>query len=183
MKRLRPTDENRFLEETLGHADLVYALARRLVPRGEDAADLVQETYLRAYAAWGRRRPDDVAAWLATICLNAGRDDLRRRGRRPTVLLGTNTPEQRAETDTAEEAIGRATAATVHAALQSLPDAQRVAITLMDLCGFAAAEVARITGSPRGTVLARVHRGRKLLASLLDAQTFSTDETADDPRS
>jgi len=58
----------------------------------------------------------------------------------------------------------------VHAALLDLPEAQRIAITLMDLCGFTAKQVAAITGAPRGTVLARVHRGRKLLAlSLLDA--------------
>ena len=52
----------------------------------------------------------------------------------------------------------------IKAALWALPDAQRIAITLMDLCGFTAAQVAAITGAPRGTVLARVHRGRKTLA-------------------
>ncbi len=52
----------------------------------------------------------------------------------------------------------------ITAALRALPDVQRIAITLMDVCGFTAAQVAAITGAPRGTVLARVHRGRKTLA-------------------
>jgi RNA polymerase sigma-70 factor, ECF subfamily len=58
----------------------------------------------------------------------------------------------------------------VHRALWQLPSPQREAITLMDLCGFTAAEVAAMTGAPRGTILARVHRGRKRLAALLQRQ-------------
>jgi RNA polymerase sigma-70 factor (ECF subfamily) len=58
----------------------------------------------------------------------------------------------------------------VHRALWQLPAPQREAITLMDLCGFTAAEVATMTGTPRGTILARVHRGHKRLAALLQRQ-------------
>ena len=71
--------------------------------------------------------------------------------------------------DTAVEAIGRVRAQSVHDALWSLPEPQRIAITMMDLAGFTAREVAELTGSPRGTVLARVHRGRKALALGLTA--------------
>jgi RNA polymerase sigma-70 factor (ECF subfamily) len=69
--------------------------------------------------------------------------------------------------------------------LWTLPQAQRVAITLMDLCGFTAAQVARITGAPRGTVLARVHRGRKALARSLsdDHDALDPGEVCDEPRS
>jgi DNA-directed RNA polymerase specialized sigma24 family protein len=80
--RGRADDHEDFLRATLRHADLLHTLALRLAPHPADA-DIVQETYLRAYAAWRRRRPDDVGAWLATICLNTGRDERRRPLRRP----------------------------------------------------------------------------------------------------
>src|SRR5712692_3192210 len=64
--------------------DLVYNIARRMVPRREDAEDLVQETYLAAFRAWqDHRRPRKVEPWLATICLNLGRSGYRHRARRP----------------------------------------------------------------------------------------------------
>jgi RNA polymerase sigma-70 factor, ECF subfamily len=72
--------------------------------------------------------------------------------------------------DVEAEAIDRVERAQVERALWALPEAQRVAIALMDLGGFTAAEVAQITGSPRGTVLARVHRGRKALARLVQEE-------------
>ncbi len=67
----------------------------------------------------------------------------------------------------AEDAIGALTAALVRRALATLSEEQRVAVTLVDLCGFTSAEAAGILGCPRGTVLSRVHRGRKALARLL----------------
>src|SRR5260370_7533134 len=84
--RGQPGDHEDFLQATLRHDDLLHTLALRLAPHPADAADIVQDTYLRAYAAWHRRRPDDVGAWLATICLNAGRDE-RPRHARPTAAL------------------------------------------------------------------------------------------------
>ena len=80
--RGRASDHEDFLRATLGHADLLHTLALRLAPHPADAADIVQDTYLRAFAAWHRQRPDDVGAWLATICLNVGRDEWRRHARR-----------------------------------------------------------------------------------------------------
>src|SRR5436189_5712220 len=73
-----------FLSSTMGAMDLVHNIARRMVPSMEDAQDLVQETYLAAYAAWAKgRRPDRVEPWLATICLNLARSSYRRRSHRP----------------------------------------------------------------------------------------------------
>jgi len=155
------------LHATLRHADLLHTLALRLAPHPAEAVDIVQETYLRAFAAWQRRRPDDVGAWLATICLNVGRDERRRHARRSAVVSVGSVPDLPDRADTAEAALERVGASRVRAALSTLPDGQRIAITLMDLCGFTAAQVAAITGAPRGTVLARVHRGRKALALLL----------------
>jgi len=130
----------------------------------------VQETYLRAWQAWtSGRLPRRVEPWLATICLNVGRDWVRRsRSRREEHL-----PEAWEATDGANvelEAIERVRRAQLDRALWALPSEQRVAITLMDLGGFTAAEVAAMTGSPRGTVLARVHRGRKALTRLVQQQ-------------
>jgi RNA polymerase sigma-70 factor, ECF subfamily len=172
----RAVDHEQFLQATLRHSDMVHALARRLAPSPLDAADIVQETYLRAYAAWGRRRPDDLGAWLATICLNVGRDELRRRARRAVHIHDGPIPDlvdSRGSGDTAAAAIAGIDAARVRAALWALPDGQRIAITLMDLCGFTASQVAAITGTPRGSVLSRVHRGRKALAL-----TLSEDQQA-----
>ena len=157
-------DHEEFLRATLRHADLLHALAARLAVRPADVSDLVQETYLRAFAAWHSRRPDDVGAWLATICLNVGRDERRRHSRRDTALHDGPLPDIPDRADTAEAALERLGNSWVETALWTLPETQRIAITLMDVCGFTAAQVAAITGAPRGTVLARVHRGRKALA-------------------
>jgi RNA polymerase sigma-70 factor (ECF subfamily) len=176
------SDHEEFLQATLRHADLLQTLAARLAPHPADAADIVQETYLRAYAAW-RRRPRDVAAWLATICLNVGRDELRRHARRDAVLYRGPVPDLPGRADTAEAALERLGTSRVKAALWTLPEAQRIAITLMDLCGFTAAQAAAITGAPRGTILARVHRGRKALALSLreERHPATTFQARDEP--
>ncbi len=157
-----------FLAATLPCLDLVYNLARRSTPDQELVDDLVQDTYVRAFEAWvSGRKPRRVEPWLATICLNAGRSYWRRAStRRETataeVDLGTTGRD-----DVEDQAISRVRAGPVHEALWQLPDEQRIAVTLMDLNGFSASEAARITRSPRGTVLSRVHRGRKRLAHAL----------------
>jgi RNA polymerase sigma-70 factor (ECF subfamily) len=157
-------DHEQFLRHTMRHADLVYSLAGRLAPSRADIDDIVQETYLRAFRAWGRQPPDDTAAWLATICLNVGRDMRRRHARYQAMHTDAPVPDLPAATDTAQQALDRLSTGRVHAALMALPEPQRIAITLMDLCGFTAQQVAKITDAPRGTVLARVHRGRRRLA-------------------
>jgi RNA polymerase sigma-70 factor (ECF subfamily) len=162
--------DEEFLRATLPALDLVYNLARRLVGRQADAEDLVQETYLRAWRAWTAGRPPRrVEPWLATICLNAGRDQVRRASARLELPAGSAW-ELPGSADVEAEAIARAWRAQVEQAMWRLPAEQRIVITLMDLCGFTAAEVATLTGSPRGTILARVHRGRKALARLVDQQ-------------
>jgi RNA polymerase sigma-70 factor (ECF subfamily) len=161
------------------HAGVLYALARRLAPNPADVADIVQETYLRAYAAWGARRPDDPGAWLATICLNVGRDALRRHARYRAAVDPAPIPDLASPLDTAEQALERVSTDRIEQALARLPEAQRIAITLMDVCGFSAKQVAAITDAPRGTVLARVHRGRKLLASTLTEPGSDADAGGD----
>ncbi|MGH2545608.1 MAG: RNA polymerase sigma factor [Actinomycetota bacterium] len=164
-----------FLAATLPALDLVYNLARRIARGEDDVEDLVQETYLRAFEAWvSRRRPRKVEPWMATICLNAGRSRLRRAWNReiPTDL----EPLQPDPASVEDEVMREIRRSVVHDALSRLPPEQRVAIALMDLTGLTAAEVARITGSPRGTVLARVHRGRKRLAAMLEGSVLFREE-------
>ncbi len=165
-----------FLAETLPSLDLVFNLARRMLRRPEDVEDLVQETYLHAFGAWAQgRRPRKVEAWIATICLNAGRSWLRR------VSVRYEDPEDPegfrdapAGDDVEDEALEGLRREAVHRALWRLPEGQRIAITLMDLDGLTAAQVSRVTRWPRGTVLSRVHRGRKRLAELIDSEVWTS---------
>jgi RNA polymerase sigma-70 factor, ECF subfamily len=159
--------DDEFLQATLPALDLVHNLARRFAPGRADAEDLVQETYLRAWQAWTvGNRPRRAEPWLATICLNLGRDRWRRAALRSEVAV-ESVPEPAADVDVEAAAIGQVERAQIEQALWGLSEEQRIAIALMDIVGFTAAEVAAITGSPRGTVLARVHRGRKALARLV----------------
>jgi RNA polymerase sigma-70 factor, ECF subfamily len=164
------TAAEEFLRATLPALDLVHNLARRLVPNRADAEDLVQETYLRAWQAWTAGRPPRrVEPWLATICLNLGRDRARRAATRLEVIA-EDLADHPAPTDVEAEAIHRVQRMQVERALWALPEPQRLAVTLMDLGGFTAAEAADMLGRPRGSVLAWAHRGRKRLAHLVREQ-------------
>lgn len=166
----RSHDHEDFTKATLPCLDLVYNLARRFTQDRYVVEDLVQETYTKAFEAWvDGRKPRDIKPWIATVCLNVGRSHLRRastRRERPTDKFLEMTDR----TDVEAEAITNVDAAAARSALWDLPEEQRIAITLMDLDGFTARETARIMGTPRGTVLSRVHRGRKSLASALEGR-------------
>jgi RNA polymerase sigma-70 factor (ECF subfamily) len=169
-------DHRAFLDATLPHLDVVYQVARRAAGDGQDPEDLVQETYLRAYAAFGSWRGGSTRAWLAAICLNAARSQARQRRRRPwevplRVPLDA-LPMARAcggqdAADVADVVMAGLDAQAVSRGLAQLPEPQRVCIVLMDVAGYTARETAEVLGCPRGTVLARVHRGRRRLAQLL----------------
>jgi RNA polymerase sigma-70 factor, ECF subfamily len=167
-------DHRAFLDATLPYLDVVYQVARHAAGDGQDPEDLVQETYLRAYAAFGSYRGQNTRAWLAAICLNAARSQARRRRRRPREvpirvpldelpLVG----EGRQADDVADVVIAGLDAQAVARCLALLPEPQRACIVLMDVAGYTAREAAQALGCPRGTVLARVHRGRRRLARLL----------------
>jgi RNA polymerase sigma-70 factor (ECF subfamily) len=177
-------DEEEFLRAAMPLLDLVHNLARRVSPGAADAEDLVQETYLRAWRAWvASGPPQRMQTWLATICLNAGRDAARRARTRPEAPSAdlTGVPSGAAATvaaddDVAEAALRRVLRSDLQTVLAELPEPQRVAVTLVDLCGLTAAEAAEVAGCPRGTLLARVHRGRKALASLVEAKGGAAGE-------
>src|SRR5215472_3485237 len=81
-------DHRAFLDATIPCLDAVWQVARLAAGEGQEPEDLVQETYLRAYAAFGSYRGGDMRAWLATICLNVARSQARRRRRRPWEVPG-----------------------------------------------------------------------------------------------
>lgn len=162
--------DREFLDALHEHLDRLHNLARGLTGSAQDAEDLLQETCLLALRGWRQQRPDSPGAWLATVCLNAARSAHRQRAARPREVAADrwllDQPDEHA--DTAQQALLGVDTQRVRAALGRLPDVQREAITLMDLGGYTATQVGSIVGAPRGTVLSRVHRGRKALAALLD---------------
>jgi RNA polymerase sigma-70 factor (ECF subfamily) len=168
-------DDRDFLDAFTEYLDRLNNLARGLTRSAQDAEDLVSETCVLALRGWRRRPPDDPAAWLATVCLNAARSSYRRQSVRPVEVQADDWLQTRVDdrADTARSALSAVQSARVREALAGLSTEQREAITLMDLGGYTAAQAAQILGAPRGTVLARVHRGRKVLASRL------VDERAD----
>jgi RNA polymerase sigma-70 factor (ECF subfamily) len=164
-------DDGDFLDAFTEHLDRLHNLARGLTSSRQDAEDLVSETCLLALRGWRRRAPDDAAAWFATICLNAARSSYRRSAARPIEVAAEDWLLAQADdgADTARSALASVEATRVREALARLPAPQLEAITMMDLAGYTAAQTAQILGVPRGTVLARVHRGRKVLARSLAA--------------
>jgi RNA polymerase sigma-70 factor (ECF subfamily) len=176
-----------FLEATLPHLEAVYQVARHAAAPGQEPEDLVQETYLRAYAGFGSYRGGNTRAWLAAICLNAARSEARRRRRRPREVPGPAVPDVLARSradggdstaDVADVVIAGLDAAEASRCLALLPEPQRECILLVDVAGYTAREAAETLGCPRGTVLARVHRGRRKLAQLLAGSGVVTREQA-----
>lgn len=165
--------EQSFLEATLPHLEAVHTVARRLCADPAKAEDAVQETYLRAFTGFAGHRGENTKAWLSTICLNVVRAEWRKqssRAREGPMDFEENWPDETPLSDVPRAVGASIDRQTVSRALSQLPEDQRVAIVLMDLVGNTASEVATILGAPRGTVLARAHRGRRKLAQLLKAQ-------------
>ena len=163
--------ESTFLEATLPHLDALHRVARHLCGDHHRAEDIVQETYLRAYAAFGTHNGPSTRAWLLAICVNVARSEGRRRSRRVVEeqLPATMEPVA-AGRDVAETALARLDRDRVSQALARVPEEQRTAIVLMDLAGQSASEVAGMLGCSRNTVLSRAYRGRQRLAALLEEE-------------
>lgn len=166
-----------FLDATLPHLDTLHRVARGLTRDSASADDLVQETYLRAFTGFGRYRGGNTRAWLVAICLNTARSQARRATRRPIEVFDLEAvAEHRGDdADVAEQVLTALDREAVHDALRSLPPEQRLCIILTDLAGLTAAETAELLDCPRGTVLARVHRGRRRLARILTAAGANRD--------
>jgi RNA polymerase sigma-70 factor (ECF subfamily) len=166
-------DRVRFEEEALGLSDQVYRVARRLVSSREEAEDLVQETYARAFRSWRSYTPGtNLRAWLLRILTNLNLDRGRRSQRAPDVQpleegdyylynrLEQATPDGNVDED---RVIERLSQDDIVNALSAVPHDFRDAIVLVDIGDFSYQDTAQILDIPVGTVMSRLHRGRRIL--------------------
>ena len=156
----------------LPHLDVVYSTTLRLVGDPAAAQDLTQETFLRALRSFHTFKPGtNCRAWLLRIAYNLFCNDYRRRQLRTAYPAAEDSdplaelpasdpgPEEQALRQLDEEALYRA--------LAELPESFRVAVTLVEIQGLSCEEAAMVMGTPRGTVLSRLHRARARLRQLL----------------
>ncbi len=161
-------EDRAFSDEALSYIDALYGTALRLTRRPQDAEDLVQDTYLKAFRASKQfQRGTNLKAWLFTILHNTFRNMRRHDGRNP-VDVNSETVELAADhagdERTPEQLLTRATLdSDLQAALDGLPDAFRQAVWLRDVEEFSYADIARIVEVPIGTVMSRISRGRRML--------------------
>ena len=172
-------DRVRFEEEALELADQVYRVARRLVSTREEAEDLVQETYARAFRSWQSYTPGtNMRAWLLRILTNLNIDRGRKQQRTPDSqpleegdYFLYNRMEQATAGAPAEERIDeRLSQDDIVSALSAVPHDFRDVIVLVDIGDFTYADAAQILDIPIGTVMSRLHRGRRILKRELAEQ-------------
>lgn len=164
-----------FLDSTLPHLGAVRRAALSFTRDAGRVEDLVQETYLRAFAAFHTHDGRSTGSWLVAICLNAARSDGRRRRVRAGELLTAVLPERSDHLDdVADCCMHGYDRKDLARALAQLSPEQRAAVVMMDVAGLTAQEVADSLHCPRGTILARAHRGRRKLAAILEANRLPT---------
>ena len=170
-------DQATFTADAMEFMGGLYSAALRMTRNAADAEDLVQETYLRAYRSYGSfTEGTNLRAWLYRILTNTYINSYRSAQRRPETTdvedvedlylyrrLAGNGDQRSAE----DEALERFTDEDVKRALEALPDAFRMAVLLADVEGFSYKEISEITDVPIGTVMSRIHRGRRALQKTL----------------
>jgi RNA polymerase sigma-70 factor (ECF subfamily) len=164
-------DRVRFEEEALELADQVYRVARRLASSREEAEDLVQETYARAFRNWRSFQPGtNLRAWLFRILTNLNIDRGRRDQRAPAFepieegdYFLYNRLEEAGGPSDEERIVERLSQDGVVGALASVPHDFRDVIVLVDIGEFSYRDAAQILDIPVGTVMSRLHRGRRIL--------------------
>jgi RNA polymerase sigma-70 factor, ECF subfamily len=173
-------DKARFADLAMEHMDSLYAGALRMTRNPADAEDIVQETYLKAYRGFeGFEEGTNLKAWLFRILTNTFINRYRQQKRRPDETdlddvedfylyrrLG-GIDEARISKSAEDTLLELFTDDEVKEALESLPETFRMAVLLADVEGFAYKEIAEILDIPIGTVMSRLHRGRKALQKRL----------------
>ncbi|HEX6238221.1 MAG TPA: sigma-70 family RNA polymerase sigma factor [Acidimicrobiales bacterium] len=173
-------DRSRFAEQAMEYMPSLYAAAMRMTRNPADAEDLVQETYLRAYRGFGGfEEGTNLKAWLYRILTNTYINSYRAKKRRPDETDLEEVEDlylyrriggleaAMAGRSAEEELLDRFTDTEVKEALESLPENFRLAVLLADVEGFSYKEIAEILDIPIGTVMSRLHRGRKALQQRL----------------
>jgi len=172
-----PALRDRFEREVLPILPNLYGAALRFTRNPQDAEDLVQETYLRAFRGFaGFQEGTNLRAWMYRILTNTFINTYRKKQREPVTVqdddiedwylydrLGSSTVEASAESEVLEKLPDE----DVQRALEALPEGFRMAVLLADVEGFSYKEIAEIMDIPIGTVMSRLHRGRKALQKAL----------------
>ena len=171
-------DKANFERDAMEYASQLYSAALRMTRNPADAEDIVQETYLKAYRAYDTfTEGTNLKAWLYRILTNTYINRYRKQQRRPAevelgelqdLYLFKRLGEQSgAERSTEESVLDSMVDSDIKAALESLPERFRIPVLLADVEGFSYKEIAEIVDVPIGTVMSRLHRGRKALQKKL----------------
>jgi RNA polymerase sigma-70 factor (ECF subfamily) len=173
-----PVLRERFERDVLPLLTSLYGAALRLTRNQPDAEDLVQETYLRAYRGFaGFKEGTNLKAWLYRILTNSYINTYRKKQREPQITDGPDDIDEwflfdrlggrNVEGSAEEEVLNRMPDEAVKRAVESLPERFRLPVLLADVEGFSYKEIAEIMDTPIGTVMSRLHRGRKALEKAL----------------
>ncbi|HLB38908.1 MAG TPA: sigma-70 family RNA polymerase sigma factor [Actinomycetota bacterium] len=173
-----PELRERFERDALPLLSSLYGAALRLTRDQTDAEDLVQETFLRAYRGFGGfTEGTNLKAWLYRILTNSYINTYRKKQREPQIAEGPEDIDEwylfdrlggrNVEGSAEEEVLDRIPDEAVKRAVESLPERFRLPVLLADVEGFSYKEIAEIMDSPIGTVMSRLHRGRKALEKAL----------------
>ena len=163
----------RFERDVLPLLPSLYGAAMRLTRNPADAEDLIQETYLRAFRGFaGFKEGTNLKAWLYRILTNSFINTYRKKQREPQIDIGEwylydKLGGRNVEVSAENEVLDQIPDADVKAALESLPENFRIPVLLADVEGFSYKEIAEIMDTPIGTVMSRLHRGRKALEKAL----------------
>jgi RNA polymerase sigma-70 factor (ECF subfamily) len=164
-----------YARRAMGYKSLLFSAAYQLTRNPADAEDLVQDTYLKAHQKCDSFQGEHLRGWLSRILTNTFINSYRSRQRRPEIL-GLDVDDRPFDApvigagpgrDPADEVLDRLPDAGLQAALRSLPPLHLRVVLLADVEGYSYKEIAQITGSPVGTVMSRLHRGRQALKAAL----------------